>query len=95
MPIKVDLRLKPAPGAAESAVYALVPLACTGQRGWEEGPEPRGRWLIFRITGPDRMEIAERLAQSALDSALVAEAEIRTISHGSRFVITTRKVVRD
>jgi len=91
---KVDLRLKAAPGVDDAQVSALVPSECYGQHGWEEGPEPHGRWLVYRITGADRIEVAERLAASALASGVVVDAEIRTMGLGKRVVINTRKVAR-
>ena len=95
MPTKVDLRLKAAEGVPESEVDALIPPECYGQHGWETGPEPHGRWLVYRITGADRHEVAERLAASALASGLVIEAEIQTVGVGSRLVISTRRVERE
>lgn len=86
----VQLRLKPAHGVGDADIRAVLGPDWRGQSGLEVGPH--GRWLIFRITGSDRIDVAEALAVSALASGLVEDAEITTVGTGSRTTIHTRKV---
>lgn len=81
MPSKVDLRLRPAPGVGDSDIAALLPRDRYGQHGEGSGPEPHGRWLLFRIIGSDRVEAARALAAAALDSGLVSDAEVHVLAH--------------
>jgi hypothetical protein len=94
MSVMVQLCLRPAPGVADASVRALLGPDWNGQGGLDQGTGPHDRWLLFRITGIDRLHVADKLALSALASGLVAEAEIRTTNFGKGFASQTRKVAR-
>ena len=92
MSVMVQLHLRPAPGVADASVRALLGPDWNGQGGLDPGTGANDRWLHFRITGVDRLDLAEKLAASALASGLVVEAQIRTTNFGKRFASQTRKV---
>lgn len=91
MAVKVDLRLKPLPGTLDTDIEALIPRKNYGAHGAEVGAEPHGRWLTYRIIGPDRVKVASKLAVNALASGLFSDAEVRTMKFGERPVVETEK----
>lgn len=78
--LKVDLCVRPAAGADPDQIADLMPSESYGQHGSERLTDGQLLLLTYRLTGPDRVQRGEVLLRLILESPLVEQAYLRTLS---------------